>query len=196
MAADADDHPPSIDLSTSPSCLEDPQTAAPLVPPSPVVSSPSTPACLPSRPSSSAGPSPPFADGSSYVDVLKGLTHQPIPKPLCTAAIAHRQEHVEHFVDSAMAYPGMVQPLVHDVCSPTVNASAPLWLIRSSHPNRNCLLARRPRVIDHGATALPPPDPVDKGKSVFISNSFEALNEVSILQSMGPNSCSQQEVIK
>ncbi|KAK4413134.1 hypothetical protein Salat_2725900 [Sesamum alatum] len=68
--------------------------------------------------------SPPFAHGSSYVDVLKGLTHQPIPKPPCTTAIAHRQEHVEHFVDSAMAYPWMVQPLVHDVCSPTVNASA------------------------------------------------------------------------
>ncbi|KAK4424923.1 hypothetical protein Salat_1685900 [Sesamum alatum] len=57
--------------------------------------------------------------------MLKGLTHQPIPKPPCTASIAHRQEHVEHFVDSAMAYPGMVQPLVHDVCSPIVNASAP-----------------------------------------------------------------------
>ncbi|KAK4424929.1 hypothetical protein Salat_1686500, partial [Sesamum alatum] len=122
-ATDVDDHPPSKDLSTSPSCLEDPQTAAPLAPPSPVVSSPSTSACLPSLPSSSAGPSPPFAHGSSYV--LQGLTHQPISKPPCTAAIAHRQEHVEHFVDSAMAYPGMVQPLVHDVCSPTVNASAP-----------------------------------------------------------------------
>ncbi|KAK4417501.1 hypothetical protein Salat_2575800, partial [Sesamum alatum] len=32
-----------------------------------------------------------------------------------------------------------------------------------------------PRVIDHGASALPPPHPVDKGKFVFIFNSFEAL---------------------
>ncbi|KAK4423138.1 hypothetical protein Salat_1896500, partial [Sesamum alatum] len=125
VVSNVDDHPPSKDLSTSPSGLEDPQSAAPLAPPSPVVSYPSTPACLPSPPSSSAGPSPPFAHGSSYVDVLKGLTHQPIPRPPYTTAITHRQEHVEHFVDSAMAYSGMVQPLVHDVRSPTVNASAP-----------------------------------------------------------------------
>ncbi|KAK4413142.1 hypothetical protein Salat_2726700 [Sesamum alatum] len=81
-AGDIDDHPPSKDLSKSPSCLENPQNAAQMGAHSPVNSSPSALACLASPPSSSAKRSPFFAHGSSYVDVLKGLTHQPILKPL------------------------------------------------------------------------------------------------------------------
>ncbi|KAK4412352.1 hypothetical protein Salat_2960100 [Sesamum alatum] len=105
--------------------MENPQVTAPLAPPSPANSSPSIPACLASPPSSSTRPSPHIAHGSSYVEVLKGFTHQPNPRPPCTSVIAQRHEHVEHVFDSAMAHPGMDQPFVHGVSSPIVNASPP-----------------------------------------------------------------------